>query len=231
MTIKSILNRFAVCAVAAAVMTSGCFVTFAESNEGNVPDFDKENSVSVTLKSKENDKLVSGAEFKLYKVADVTLDDGDLVYSTVGDFAADEVDVSKLSDADYAASLEKKASNETASGTTDDNGTLKFSSLKAGLYLVVNTKAASGYLKVNSFLVTAPSLTDGTWVYDVDASPKMETAAAGSPTPSPTPTATPPAKIPQTGQVNWPIPVLAISGLILFSVGWLLRKSKKNDEA
>ncbi len=33
-------------------------------------------------------------------------------------------------------------------------------------------------------------------------------------------------KLPQTGQLNWPIPVLAVIGLLLFSAGWALRFGK-----
>lgn len=32
----------------------------------------------------------------------------------------------------------------------------------------------------------------------------------------------PMASLPQTGQLNWPVPVMAISGLILFAIGWYL---------
>jgi hypothetical protein len=33
--------------------------------------------------------------------------------------------------------------------------------------------------------------------------------------------------LPQTGQLNWPIPVLVILGLAMFSVGWNLRFGKR----
>ncbi len=33
-------------------------------------------------------------------------------------------------------------------------------------------------------------------------------------------------RLPQTGQLNWPIPVLCIGGLVLFSCGWLIRKDE-----
>ena len=38
-------------------------------------------------------------------------------------------------------------------------------------------------------------------------------------------------KLAQTGQLNWPVPVLAISGLLIFSVGWaMLNFGKKETE-
>lgn len=40
-----------------------------------------------------------------------------------------------------------------------------------------------------------------------------------------------PGKLIQTGQLNWPVPVLTGSGLVLVAVGgWLLHRSKKRDE-
>jgi hypothetical protein len=38
--------------------------------------------------------------------------------------------------------------------------------------------------------------------------------------------ATPAPKLPQTGQLNWPIPVLVVFGLTVFSIGWNLRFGK-----
>lgn len=36
--------------------------------------------------------------------------------------------------------------------------------------------------------------------------------------------------LPQTGQLNWPVPVLVVAGLVLFSAGWVMRfgKIRKN---
>ena len=34
--------------------------------------------------------------------------------------------------------------------------------------------------------------------------------------------------LPQTGQLNWPVPVLAISGMLLFAAGWKLSRKPKN---
>ena len=32
--------------------------------------------------------------------------------------------------------------------------------------------------------------------------------------------------LPQTGQLNWPVPVLAVSGMLLFAAGWVLNKKE-----
>ena len=34
----------------------------------------------------------------------------------------------------------------------------------------------------------------------------------------------------KTGQLNWPVPVFSIAGLLLFSIGWVMFNSGKKDE-
>lgn len=57
--------------------------------------------------------------------------------------------------------------------------------------------------------------------------PNPPVPGANVPTPTPTPTTgTPgtPGKLPQTGVLWWPVPALAVCGLVLFGIGW----SRKN---
>ena len=35
--------------------------------------------------------------------------------------------------------------------------------------------------------------------------------------------------LPQTGQLNWPVPVLACSGVLLFAAGWVLNRQGKKE--
>ena len=100
---------------------------------------------------------------------------------------------------------------------------------------MVQTKAANGYEAVKPFLVSVPMNENGTYAYDVDATPKMSTLTETEPTHSTptTPTTSVEPTLPQTGQLSWPVPVLAMFGLLLFSIGWAPRfgKGKKTHEA
>lgn len=51
------------------------------------------------------------------------------------------------------------------------------------------------------------------------------------PEPVTTVTTAPPAPLPQTGQLWWPVPVCSAAGMILFAVGWVMYSAKrKNNE-
>ena len=67
-----------------------------------------------------------------------------------------------------------------------------------------------------------------TLIYDIEANPKTTPAIIPTPIPTPTPTPNDP-KLPQTGQLNWPVPVLAASGLAMIIIGFgIYTKGRKN---
>ena len=110
--------------------------------------------------------------------------------------------------------------------TVDDNGRAEWKDLELGLYLIVNTAAAEGYAPINSFLITVPRYLNESYVYDVTANPKAETAneAAANPPKQNTTTTISGGKLPQTGQLWWPVPILAIAGMLFLMFGWYRRR-------
>lgn len=107
-------------------------------------------------------------------------------------------------------------------------GIAVFGDLKAGLYLIVQKQAAEGYDAIQPFLVTVPIMENGQYVYDVDAHPKAGTSSRKA-------TQTPPTQevlsaLPQTGQLNWPVPVLAVTGAVLVAAGVVLKKRSGQNE-
>lgn len=103
-----------------------------------------------------------------------------------------------------------------------------FHGLSTGLYLIIQETAADGYSKLNAFLVSVPYLENGAYQYHVTASMKSELEREPEPT-DPAPTEPDDPELPQTGQLNWPIPLLAVSGLVLFTAGWVLRFGRKKE--
>lgn len=101
----------------------------------------------------------------------------------------------------------------------------KFENLSKGMYLIMREGV------IVPFLVSVPMIVDGVEVYDIETFPKTSSEKSDIPdkdTPNnPAPSGNS-GRLPQTGQLNWPIPVLAISGVLLFVVGWCVccRKRK-----
>ena len=190
---------------------------------GNWPvDVGKTGSISVNMKA--------GGNLVLYKVADVIVDEG-YRYKLTSTFSgvtgaasvAEKInDQAQIGNAALASTLASYASANGVStvGTrsASSNGTLKFENLPVGLYLVTQTTAAKGYQKMAPFLVSLPG-ENGT--YDVNATPKMELKKKTKPPKDKTP---PPSKLPQTGQLWWPVFVLAAAGMLLMFAGLLLKR-------
>lgn len=161
-----------------------------------------------------------GGDMLLYRVGEIGEADGQLCFLPTGDFSTWDgslVDIQSPELANELAAYVQANKFSGISGRIQDDGKVTFSGLMPGLYLLVQTEAASGYELIAPFLVSLPVYEADGYHYDVDASPKFQLSAIPTqPQPS----------LPQTGQLNWPVPVLGISGLILFLLGLLLQRSR-----
>lgn len=196
-----------------------------------VPDMTKAGSVSVTMA--DNGQAVPGGTLTLYRVGEISEDDGNYSFVLAEHFRASGAALEDVSSSALAESLAEYAAANGLTGTAAEiggDGTATVADLPLGLYLVVQTEAAEGYEAVEPFLVSVPMYEDGTYLYDVDATPKMSLLQEKEPEPTASVPVGP--TLPQTGQLNWPVPVLAVLGLCLFALGWALRfKGKENGDA
>lgn len=257
-------------------------------------------SISVTLMEQDGKTSIAGAEFSLYYVASVNLNSkNNLSYTFTNLFQDCGV---ALDDPALSVKLDAFVEEHSVSATkfiTDFRGQANLADLPLGLYLVKQTSAVSGYAPCTSFLVTVPNQNTDGYVFDVNASPKMDiekltsitikkvwTADASTPiadsvtvqllrdgvvvetavlnwnnnwqvtyTDMPESdvysilevnipkgfiatysqngyvfTVTNSASLIQTGQLIWPIPVLAMAGLIFITMGTIiLRKSRDSN--
>ncbi len=151
-------------------------------------------SIHITLYDTANDKALRGGELTVYRVAEVQRNNGDLSFEYCGDFTGCSIDLGDLSDSTLAGKLQAylPESAEGTAKTVADDGTVTFDGLELGLYLVVQTKASSGYKPVNSFLVSLPMAEDGEWLYDVDATPKVGASVPEEPVTPPVVPVVPP---------------------------------------
>ncbi len=199
-------------------------------------DMTKTGTINVTMKDGKG-KPVGGGELTLYKVGDIRHNNGDYSFVPVDELidAGWTGNFFVLEDKDVPVDLQefikdKKVNLTVVTEKINKDGNVSFSALELGLYLAVQNKAANGYNKANSFLVSVPHYDEmlGKYVYTVDASPKVEVDRKPDRTPTPTPTST----IPNTGVNNYAVPSLAIPGLVLFALGWYMcfGRRNKNEE-
>lgn len=196
-----------------------------------VPEPGKAGSITVSMQF--DGEPVPGGKLTLYRVGEVSQDDGNYTFVPTGEFTGWGTDFGTLDSAEQNAQTAKslkrfiQSNGEDISGIIKrigDNGEVTFFNLEQGLYLLVQTEPAPGYSSVNPFLVSLPFLKDGEYLYDLDAQAKTELEQV------PKPPQKPGGKLPQTGQLNWPVPVLAAAGLTLFGIGWGIRFRRKQDQ-
>lgn len=189
-----------------------------------IPDPHRRGSISVTMTCL--GEAVPGGTLTLYRVAEVHVENGaDYSFRYTPEYAGCQASLDALSDSATAVALAEYTADNDIAGTEariDENGAVTFPGLELGVYLLVQHEAAAGYVPAGPFLVTVPGRSGEAYVYDVDASPKLSLEPAPTePTEPPTEPPTRPTEpeLPQTGLNRWPVPVLAVSGLILIALG------------
>lgn len=114
------------------------------------------------------------------------------------------------------------------------DGKAAFSELEPGLYVVSQRPGEEipGFDTIDPFLISLPQWRDNTYIYDVTAFPKVPLVPEST-QPSETTKPSEPgksSKLPQTGQLNWPIPIMTVLGLAFFCLGWVLLAESKRRE-
>ena len=232
--VKSALRKLLVLLVSLGVLCASVGTAFA----AEPLNFDRAGSITVTVRNGEIP--VSGCELTLYQVALAVEEDGNCFFEAVEPFEAfDDLSQERIQSAqlpaELAAVVREKPERSGLVKTVDQDGKVVFENLELGLYLVMQTGQEEdyGYMGVDPFLVTVPVWEDDQgWLYEVDAYPKGGEVTPEESTPPTTPSVPDtPAKphLPQTGQLWWPVPVLAAAGLLSCVVG-LIRRRGANDE-
>lgn len=201
-------------------------------------------SITLNMEYEENGtkKPMTSGEVSLYTVASVKVEEGFWFDTSTGKFAGvkdidaisqmDEETLDKQNEA-VAKRLAAVAKNPSAEILADKTVSIKdgkaaFTGLKPGLYLIVQTKEADNSLTTNPFLISIP-YTDGSYQVEADPKPSLpsdNTQPEGKKTSDkPSPKGD---KIPQTGQLWWPVPFVAGAGAVLLVAGGLIRRRAKS---
>lgn len=123
--------------------------------------------------------------------------------------------------------LVKKSDAVGYTKSADKKGYIKFSKLKPGLYLVYQTeifKKDGKKFEIKEFFVTIPY--DGKYDVDATGKPGLDLYPKDPPKPGGGNHIT---RLPQTGQLSWPVPVMAVAGMTFFVLGWWLCFGGRKD--
>lgn len=179
----------------------------------------------------EGEPLDSGS-LTLCRVGQVATQEGDDTFVLIPELKDSDVFLKHLDNVDLPgqlASLAAQRKLETVSAPIE-KGEAYFENLLPGLYLVTQQEAdaCEGFAPIAPFLVSLPHWNGSTYVYDVSAQPKVSLEALPTqPTQPSQPTEPTDPKLPQTGQLSWPVPVMAVAGLAFLTGGLLLCFGKK----
>lgn len=192
-----------------------------------IVDLEKESSISV--RAVYEGAPLEGMKLNCIRVGDLVPSGDSYYFKCLFDSSIiyNDKNIHDKSNPEKMLELVKKGTNVGVSNSVNKEGTVKFSNLKAGLYLIYQKEAFSAggsKYTVAPFLVTIPY--DGK--YDVDIKSKASLDLFPEEPAKPTEPETPP-KLPQTGQLRWPIPVMACSGMACFIIGWYLCFARRRD--
>lgn len=177
---------------------------------------------------------IKNAQVNIYQVAEIVNNEYVLTekfadcgfdVGTIGSLTADQ---NKTAAAKIASFVTTKKIGFTKAKITNSSGVVNITDIPLGLYLVTEPVTPSDHKAISPFLITIPQVdADGKYVYQVDAAPKTDTSDPTKPSTSPTSTTTSGGgggKLPQTGQLWWPVYLMTALGLSLTLYGWLQKK-------
>jgi len=148
---------------------------------------EEEGTLTVETKYTDEDNVthISGTELAIFKVADLTVKNGDARYTLTEDFKDVDVDFNGMTTEEsivaanlfYAKVTEKNLKGQKA---VSEDGYAAFGRVSHGMYLVIQTGAkgqAENYTGLDPYLVMAPQpmveMGTNDWEYDVLSIPKM----------------------------------------------------------
>ena len=192
-----------------------------------VPNLSQNGSLTFTMDLK-GEPLADG-NLNLYKVGEISEENGNFFFHLL-----DDRTITQESEIDHILAEEMLTlANElscTKLTAPINEGKAVFAELPVGLYVVwQNTDdTTTGLQTIRPFLISVPSFQNGAYEMDVQAKPKNAPEIIPPETIEPT---QPPSgeNLPQTGQLIWPIPLLAITGVTVFILGWWLYFGRREE--
>ena len=149
---------------------------------------DRKGSFTLTLREDEKGtgtepKVFPGIVLRLYKVGSVKNNSGAISFVIDAALQSTGVNFDNLTTADASAKMANILENAVGNSeiafqdvVSDANGIVTFGNLEPGMYLIVK-RVDHSEIKILPTLLSLPYMEDvDTWLYDVDAYPKIETS-------------------------------------------------------
>lgn len=189
---------------------------------------------SLTLVMSYDGKALEDGKVNILRIGSVEeVADGKYDFHIFAPLGRESITQEELYDPDVAKELLKNGKKQYMKNILSApilDGSVVFQDLEAGLYVVWQEEvdACDGLSAFQPFLISVPR-----WQYDhydlnVVAAPKVPMKPEPTEPPGPPPPP-PPPELPYTGQLNWPIPVMAVLGTMLMVIGLILCANRKRD--
>ena len=201
------------------------------ASASELPDVTRPGSLEIVMEY-EGEPLQDGS-LTICRVGDIETKDGYSSFVLV-DALTGGPSLEELHDPNLGEVLADLARERALPMVREDirEGRVRFADLEPGLYVVIQQEgeASEGFAPIRPFLLSLPVWAEGAYQYDLEAVPKvpLETEPTIPTTPT-TPTEPPEPNLPQTGQLNWPIPLLCVAGAVLILIGLILMRKKHHE--
>lgn len=212
--------------LALAVTFGFCAAAFASQTL----DLDKPGSITFQL-GWEGEPL-NGGTLTVYRVGIYEMTLTGYQYALLPELAEMGISLHDTASPETAQAIAKAVEELSLTGMTAPitDGTAAFTDLVPGLFLVVQQEPVPGFSAMAPFLISLPVPQGDGYVYDLVAEPKVSLEPEPTDPPPTTEPPDDPPDIPQTGQLNWPVPVLAIWGSLTLVFGLVLCFKRKGHK-
>ena len=206
------------------IMLIPCFTASAFPSSG---------SITVTMINKADKQPLCNQTVIAVKVAECTYTEADINFSLDPAYGSG-IDLNSPEAAEKLYPSVKGVAGKTA--VSDSDGTAVFNGCELGAYLIYSSEET-----FSPFLAFVPMVTEDGINFNIKAEPKIDIPEDDEVTPPDEETGTDKSststtdksseeKLPKTGMLQLPIPILGFAGALIFSEGFILYAKGKKEE-